>query len=479
MSKRTKIVATIGPSSESREVLDAIIRAGVDVVRLNFSHGSHAAHAERARIVRECASAQGRHVAVLGDLQGPKIRTERFVDGKVELAEGDLFTLDADCPPNEGTQERVGITYKQLVDDVREGDTLILDDGRIILGVERVTGHEILTRVVSGGVLSNNKGINRLGGGLSAHALTAKDREDMRAATEIDVDYIAVSFPRSASDIEEARAMLKAAGSGAKIVAKIERAEAIHNIDEIIDASDVIMIARGDLGVEIGDAELPSVQKAFIKRARAKDKIVITATQMMESMISSPIPTRAEVFDVANAVIDGTDAVMLSAETAAGQYPVKVVEAMARICARAEGTYLEKITDYRIGWTFDRVDEGIAMSAMYAANHVGADAIIALTESGNTARWMSRIDSKMPIFGVTRQEKTARLMALYKGVTPIFYHFEHGSALEVTQRVISELVRRGSLHAGMKVVMTKGDAMGEGGKTNMLKVMRVGDYIED
>ncbi len=477
MDRRTKIVATLGPSTDSPEVIDALIQAGVDTVRLNFSHGTADDHRRRAQIVRQRAEAANRHVAVLGDLQGPKIRIEKFADGPITLKEGDPFILDAGCEPDAGDQQRVGLTYKPLVRDVAPGDTLLLDDGRLVLKVEEVEGFEIRCHTVVGGQLSNNKGINRQGGGLSAPAITDKDRADLKTAAEIDVDYLAVSFPRSAEDLNEARLLIEQAGCDAGIVAKVERAEAVEVIDEIIEASDVIMIARGDLGVEIGDAELPAVQKAFIRKARAMNRLVITATQMMESMIENPIPTRAEVFDVANAVLDGTDAVMLSGETAAGKYPAKVVESMARICRHAEKQEIAKTSDHRIDKRFSRIDETIAMSAMYAANHLDIRAIGALTESGATPRWMSRISSDIPIHGLTRNVKSARRMALFKGVVPTLFEYDTQDHHEINRLMVEDLMQREVLHEGDKVIITKGDLLGQGGRTNALKIVRVGDVV--
>jgi len=477
VKRRTKIVATLGPSTDDPKVIEEIIRAGVDVVRLNFSHGQPEDHKNRARMVRESAASMGRHVAILGDLQGPKIRIDRFKEGKILLEDGAPFIFDAALGKDDGDQERVGLTYKQLVDDVREGDTLLLDDGRLVFTVNSVTGSEIRCTTVVGGTLSNNKGINRQGGGLSAPAITAKDRADIKTAAEIGVDYIAVSFPRCAADLHEARELLKAAGSEASIVAKVERAEAVQAIDEIIEASDAIMIARGDLGVEIGDAELPAVQKAFIRRARERKRAVITATQMMETMIVNPIPTRAEVFDVANAVLDGTDAVMLSGETASGKYPAKVVATMAHICARAESQIQAKTRVPPLDTPFERVDETIAMSAMYAANHMAVRALVSLTESGSTALWMSRVNSAIPIYALTRHEATARRVALYRGVVPIHFPYDTKDHAEVNRMAVTELRRREMLDEGDLVIITKGDLMGEMGGTNAMKIVRVGDVI--
>lgn len=458
-------------------MLDKIIEAGVDVVRINFSHGSPEEHIERAERVRNRARAHGRQVGVLCDLQGPKIRIDKFKGGKIELAEGDTFTLDADCPSDAGDQERVGIAYKQLPDDVSRGDTLLLDDGRLVLWVDQVEGPRIICRVVVGGTLSDRKGINRQGGGLSAPALTEKDRKDIRTAAEMEADYLAVSFPRSAEDMNEARDLFKAAGGKGGLVAKIERAEALDVVDEIIAASDVIMIARGDLGVEIGDAALPPVQKMLIRRSREMNRAVITATQMMESMIENQIPTRAEVFDVANAVLDGTDAVMLSAETATGKFPDKAIGAMHRICLEAEKQRLAIESDHRIHSEFTYIDEAIAMAAMYSANHLKVKAIAALTESGSTTLWMSRISSGIPIYAMTRHVETRRKVTLYRGVYPVSFDVTASDHVELNREAIDELRRRGAVRDGDLVIITKGDLMGIHGGTNAMKIVKVGEMV--
>ncbi len=477
MLRRTKIVATLGPATDDPKVLDRMIEAGVDVVRVNFSHDKPEQQRLRAETVLNRARAYGRQIGVLADLQGPKIRIERFKDGKITLQEGDKFTLDARCKQDEGTQQRVGISYKELVQDVRRGDNLLLDDGRIVLWVEQVEGAEIRCRVVVGGELFNNKGINRQGGGLSAPALTDKDRADIKTAAAMQADYLAVSFPRTAEDIHEARRLFHAAGGTGGIVAKIERAEALNCLEEIIEASDVVMIARGDLGVEIGDAALPPVQKHIIQLARTLNRVVITATQMMESMIESPIPTRAEVFDVANAVLDGTDAVMLSAETATGKYPDKAVAAMDRICREAEKQRVTRVSDHRIDTEFKRIDEAIAMATMYTANHLGAKAIIALTESGSTPLWMSRISSGIPIFALTKHAETRRKVTIYRGVYPVSFDIPSTNHAEVNKEAVDELVRRGAVRDGDLLVITKGDLMGMHGGTNAMKIVRVGDMV--
>ncbi|MBD3669473.1 MAG: pyruvate kinase [Gammaproteobacteria bacterium] len=479
MQRRTKIVATLGPATDDPKVMDKIIEAGVDVVRINFSHGSPEEHAERVEKVRNRARAHGRQVGVLCDLQGPKIRIERFKDGKkVDLKEGQPFALDINVPGDGGDETQVGLAYKSLPDDVKRGDTLLLDDGRIVLWVEEVTGGRINCKVVVGGLLSDKKGINLQGGGLSAPALTDKDRVDIKTAAELRADYVALSFPRCAEDVNECRELLRKAGGHGGIVAKIERAEALVSgiIDEIIAASDVIMIARGDLGVEIGDAALPPVQKELITKSRDMNKVVITATQMMESMIESPIPTRAEVFDVANAVLDGTDAVMLSAETAAGKYPDLAINAMDRICREAEKQRDVIRSTHRIDTEFKFIDEAIAMASMYTANHLRVKAIAALTESGATTLWMSRISSGIPIYALTSHVETRRKVTLYRGVYPVSFQSEANDTMMVNKEAVDELLRRGAVREGDLVIITKGDLTGVPGGTNVMKVIRVGEH---
>jgi len=475
MLRRTKIVATLGPATDDPKMLDKVLEAGVDVVRLNFSHGTSEEHKQRAELVRNRARAHGRQVGVLVDLQGPKIRIEGFRDGRVDLTEGASFTLSPACGPRDGSTTEVGITYKTLPDDVSRGDTLLLDDGRIVLWVEDVVDNRVACRVVVGGRLSNGKGINRQGGGLSANALTEKDREDITTAAAMRADYVAVSFPRSADDIIEARKLLRAAGGEAGIIAKIERAEALHALEQILEASDAIMIARGDLGVEIGDAALPPVQKHLIQLARERNRVVITATQMMESMIENQIPTRAEVFDVANAVLDGTDAVMLSAETATGRYPDKAIAAMDRICREAEKQRSVRTSEHRIGTQFQTINEAVAMATMYTANHLGVKAIAALTESGSTPLWMSRISSGIPIYALTRHVSTRRKVTLYRGVYPVSFELSTDDILSANKEIIDELLRRGTVRDGDLIIITKGDRRGIRGGTNLMKILRVGE----
>jgi len=481
MLRRTKIVATLGPATDDPKILDQLIEAGVDVVRLNFSHDQPEVHVRRAEEARDRAKAHGREVGVLADMQGPKIRIGRFEDKankifkKIFLKEGDDFILDVAHDQEKGNQERVGVTYAELAQDVSRGDTLLLDDGRIALWVNEVEANEIRCRVVIGGELSNNKGINRQGGGLSANALTDKDRKDIKTAAGLKADYLAISFPRDAADVNEARKLLRAAGGQGGIVAKIERTEAIENIVEIIEASDVIMIARGDLGVEIGDAALPPIQKKLIKMARTMNKVVITATQMMESMIENAMPTRAEVSDVANAVIDGTDAIMLSAETAAGKHPVAAVAAMDRVCKVAEQTRDVLHSDHRMELKFERIDEAIAMATMYSANHLPVRAIASLTESGSTALWMSRISSGVPVYALTPHEETRRRVTLYRGVYPVTFMLTSDDSSAVMEEAVDELRRRGAVRDGDVVVLTIGEPLAKPGGTNTMKITTVGD----
>lgn len=476
MARRTKIIATLGPATDAPGVLEKMIAAGLDVARLNFSHGKAADHARRLEMVRAASVAVGRDVGVFADLQGPKIRIDRFANGPIELQDGQKFTLDAGLDADAGDHERVGITYKALPQDVQPGDRLLLDDGLIVLQVESIDDRRVHCVVETGGTLSNNKGINRQGGGLSAPALTEKDRADIRVAADLDVDYVAISFPRDANDVQIARDLVWDAGSRAGIIAKIERTEAVENIASIVEASDAVMIARGDLAVEIGDAELPGVQKHIIHVARDLNRVVITATQMMESMIQNPVPTRAEVLDVANAVMDGTDAVMLSAETAAGKYPVKVIEAMSRVCVGAEKQRMTMRSRHRIDSRFERIDEAIAMAAMYTANHLGARAIVALTESGSTALWMSRIRSGIPIYAMTRHEATRRRVTLYRGVYALPFDVLHSNPNKVLADAVDVLVKQGAVANGDQVIITKGDFTGVAGGTNAMKIIRVGEH---
>ncbi|MBS7833942.1 pyruvate kinase [Wohlfahrtiimonas chitiniclastica] len=472
MKRRTKIVATLGPASDRPGVLEGMIKAGVNVVRLNFSHGTHEDHIKRVNAVREIAARLKVNVGILSDLQGPKIRIEKFKNGSVELTEGAPFILDSAHADDAGDETRVGIAYKELVNDVKPKDILLLDDGKIVLEVTAVKDLEVYTKVVIGGTLSNRKGINLQGGGLSAPALTDKDREDLICAANFNTDYIAVSFPRNGSDMDEARELLKKAGSQAHLVAKIERIEAVANIDEIILASDAIMIARGDLAVEIGDAKLMGVQKRFILRARELNRATITATQMMESMIENSCPTRAEVMDVSNAVLDGTDAVMLSAESAAGKYPVETVKAMAEICIGAESEMMNHLSANSMikNKQFTQTDEAIAMSSMVLANHYDVQALVCLTESGTTAMLMSRVNSDIPIYALTRHAKTAGWMTLYRGVEPLEFNIHHANEEDVVNEVVDVLKENQAVTEGDRIIITRGSLNYVQGGTNNLRI---------
>ncbi len=474
MQRSTKIVATLGPASSETGVLTRMIQAGVDVVRLNFSHGTHDDHRRRVELVRDCVRHVGRTVGIMVDLQGPKIRVGKFAEGKVELANGAPFILDAACTLGDAT--RVGLGYPELVDDVTPGAVLLLDDGRLVLDVESIQGREIHCRVRVGGTLSNNKGINRQGGGLSAPALTDKDKDDIRLAAEFNADYVAVSFPKSGADIRQARELLAAAGSNAQIIAKIERTEAIGALEEILEASDAIMVARGDLAVEVGDAAVPALQKRMIRVAREHNKVAITATQMMESMISSPVPTRAEVSDVANAVLDGTDAVMLSAETAAGKYPVETIEAMARICVEAEKSEEITLDKHFLDRVFTRIDQSIAMAALFAAFHLKVKAIASLTQSGSTALWMSRINSGVPIYALTPEIRSRYRMSLYRNVFPLMMRYIGHDREAALREAEEELIRAGAVVPGDTIVLTIGEPIGTPGGTNTMKIVRVGEH---
>ncbi|MBK8337138.1 MAG: pyruvate kinase [Sterolibacteriaceae bacterium] len=474
MQRNTKIVATLGPSSSDPDTIERLIRAGINVVRLNFSHGTADDHRRRVATLRECMSGLGRTVGIMADLQGPKIRVGKFAGSKVLLKAGQQFTLDVEC--DLGDSERVGLDYPELVRDVKPGDVLLLDDGRIVFDVTDVEETEVICTVRHGGELSNNKGINRQGGGLSAPALTAKDMEDIRVAAEMNVDLVAVSFPKSGADMRLARELLQAAGSDALLIAKIERAEAIPALEEIILACDGIMVARGDLAVEVGDAAVPALQKRMIRMALQLNRLTITATQMMESMISNPSPTRAEVSDVANAVLDGTDAVMLSGETASGNYPVQTVEAMARICLEAEK--FAEVTLHRefLDRVFTRIDQSIAMAALFAAFHLKVKAIAALTQSGSTALWMSRLNCGVPIYALTPDIRTRYKTSLFRGVFPLMMHqYKEMDRDEVLRDAECVLIESGAAQPGDLILLTIGEPIGKSGGTNTLKIVRIGE----
>jgi pyruvate kinase len=476
--RRTKIIATLGPATDESGVLEKLIAAGVDVFRLNYSHQTHNHHEKRMKEIRRLSLEYKHAVAVIADLQGPKIRIENFKSGKIQLKEGGNFKINTKLSSDSGDESQVGISYKQLANDLKVNDRLLIDDGRIVLGVLSIDNCIIDCEVITGGELTNSKGINLQGGGLSADALTNKDIEDMKHAAKIEVDFVAISFPRDAKDIKKARKMMKDCNCNAQIIAKIERADALNHIEEIIKESDVIMIARGDLGVEVGDAALPPIQKSLIKKARDMDRAVITATQMMESMIENKIPTRAEVFDVANAVIDGTDAVMLSGETSIGHYPDEAVKSMSRICEVAEKQRSVRESDHRINQRFETISEAVAMSSMYSANHIGAKAICSLTETGGTCLWMSRISSGIPIYAFTRHTATRRRVALYRGVYPMKFDITHSDPLEANKQMIDQLIEQNVVVEGDFVIITKGDLRGKRGATNNMKIIQVGQALE-
>jgi pyruvate kinase len=475
--RATKIVSTIGPASSEPEILTRMIEAGVDVVRLNFSHGKAQDHIDRANLVRQIAAKCNKEVAIIADLQGPKIRVGKFENGKINLENGSKFILDANCEL--GNNAQVGLDYKELPRDLKPADVLLLNDGLIVLVVDKVVGTAIHTTVRIGGELSNNKGINRLGGGLSAPALTAKDMEDIRTAMSFQADYIAVSFPKSPTDMIMARQLANIAGEQynhkPQMIAKIERAEAIPVLQEILDASDGIMVARGDLAVEVGNAAVPALQKRMIKMARASNKLAITATQMMESMIVNAVPTRAEVSDVANAVLDGTDAVMTSAETASGKYPIETVEAMSAICLEAEKSDVVKLDADFLHATFSRIDQTIAYGALFTAYHLRVKAIAALTESGSTALWMSRHNIDIPIFAITPMLGTQRKAALFRNVRT--FELAHSTDREAVLKGAQDLLlAKGVVQKGDMIVLTWGEPMGQTGGTNALKIMKIGEY---
>ncbi|MBT4833033.1 MAG: pyruvate kinase [Porticoccaceae bacterium] len=480
MPRRTKILATLGPGSSHDEGIRELIVAGVNVFRLNFSHGSAEEHTQRAQTIRSISQALKTPVGILCDMQGPKIRIGSFTDDKkVDLVEGGSFTLDSEMDPEMGDENAVFIAA-ELLEDIEQNDTLLLDDGRLTLQVRAKTAHAVNCVVIQGGILSSKKGVNKFGGGLSAKALTEKDKADIKTAAALNTDYLAISFVQSSEDVEETRQLLTAAGSSAHIIAKVERAEAItpEFLPGIIESADGVMVARGDLGVEIGDANLVAVQKQLIEAASAANKVVITATQMMESMISAPTPTRAEVFDVANAVLDGTDAVMLSAETAVGKYPVETVKAMARVIEGAEKHPLAQRSKHRLDETFQRIDESLALSAMYVANHLqGVKAVICMTETGFTPLLMSRITSSLPIYAMAEKLGTCEITALYKGVVPVPFDTSQLDPSEVNHLAVEKLREYGAVTHGDLVLITKGDFVNVHGGTNTLKIVRVGDVI--
>ena len=412
-NEKTKVIATLGPASSDPAVLGAMIDSGLDVVRLNFSHGERADHLARMELVRRIADERGRNVAVLADLQGPKIRVGVVDEQGIRLEAGD------DCVLRSGAErapdKEIPIVYEHLASDVKPGDTILLDDGSIALRVRSVSGDEVYCEVVDGGVVRSRKGVNLPGVAVSAASLTSKDRADLAIAVEAGVDYLALSFVRRAEDVLEAKQAIAERGGQVPVVAKLERPEAIDHLDDILDATDAVMVARGDLGVELPVERVPPLQKEIIARSNSLGVPVITATQMLESMVSNPRPTRAEASDVANAIFDGTDAVMLSAETAMGAYPVEAVRMMGRIAREAEATPHLSHPPPPVGGGLD-VAATVCRAAVQAATDLSAKAVVAFTESGATARYVSRFRPRMPIIGMTPYEPTRRRMALFWGV---------------------------------------------------------------
>jgi len=477
--RRTKIIATLGPATDKPGMLEKLLNAGVDLFRINYSHQSQEDHARRVREVRELTARRKIEAGIIADLQGPKIRVQRFDSERVMLKEGATFTLDTALDTHAGDATHVGITYKDMPRNVKPGNTLLLDDGRIVLTIQEISDHEVRCKVVRGGELSSNKGVSLQGGSIPLRAFSPKDRGDLEHGAALGVDYFSVSFVRDEEDVLVARQLLEEAGCAAGVIAKFECPEALERAEAITQAADAIMIARGDLGVEIGDANLPTVQKRLIKLARSMDRAAITATQMMQSMIDHQIPLRAEVFDVANAVLDGTDAILLSGETSIGMFPELAVAAASRVCEEAEKQRTVRISDHRINQSFDRIDESVAMAAMYTANHAHAKAIVALTETGSTCVWMSRISSGLPIFAFSRHVSTRRKANLYRGVYPVVFDRSADRSRGIYKTIIGELVRRKIVEDGDLIIITRGDRMGESGGTNTMKLLRVGDAIPD
>lgn len=471
MLRRTKIIATLGPSSSAPAILREMLSAGVDVLRVNFSHADTSV-LNLIQSARQMAEELDHPLAIIADLQGPKIRIGRFKHQSITLVDGQKFTLNCLDRHLLGSSTQVYVAYPELCQEVEAGDRLLLSDGLIELEVESIAAPDIHCRVVDGGPLSDLKGLNRKGGGLAARTLTAKDKADLKTAVKARVDYLGLSFVKDAEDIRRARELLKHLNAeSTPIIAKIERSEALEHLDEIIREADAIMVARGDLGVEIGAAEVPAIQKRIIRQTRQRDKIAITATQMMESMIHSPQPTRAEASDVANAVLDGSDAVMLSAETAAGDHPVKVVKMVDQICLSAEkhGEFL--YPEPAAACHYQRADQAIAMAANYIANHFPLKAIVALTESGASALWMSRQQSSIPIFAVTANRETVARLSLVNNVFPIYLDFRSFQLKRLNQDVIQFLLTSGRLRKGGHVLVTRGTVIGHPGGTNCMEIL--------
>ncbi len=478
--RRTKIVVTLGPSTDVPLVLREVVEVA-DAVRLNMSHGHFEAHAERVDQVRKIAQEIGKDIAIFADLQGPKIRIGCFeTNDGIVLHEGDSFCLDRECDPNQGNQERVWFDYAGLIHDLadRSEIELLLDDGKIRLSVEKKSTSAFYCRVVSGGALTNRKGLSVMGGGISAPMLTPKDRVDLDQACQLDIDMIALSFPASGDDILKARELIDAHDPSIGIISKIERKEAVDNLEDIIHHSDVVMVARGDLALEVGEEEVPVLQKYIIKQGRLKATPVIVATQMMESMISSATPTRAEVSDVANAVLDGADCVMLSAETATGKHPVQVIHKVASICKRIEKHSLTQKSQYQDKLTYHSIDESIANAAMHLANRMQVTAIIALTEHGRTPRIMSRVRTGIPIYALSRRLRSRSKMSLMKDVYPIPFAIDGiKTSRELVTKIVDFFLDEGVFKQEDCFLMTHGDDLTGSRVTSTLKICRVADVL--
>jgi pyruvate kinase len=477
MRKRTKIIATLGPASSSPKSISNLIKEGTDVFRINLSHANVNEIEKIINILKDASLKLKRPVATLIDLQGQKIRIKGFSDKEyILLKTKSEFILDAALADNKGTEKSVGLTYKDLPKQLEVGDELLLSDALIKLEVTKIEKSKIYTRVIRGGKLKPYQGVNKKGGGLSLKGITEKDKKDLSRAVKLDIDYVAVSFVKDSDDIKAVKKVIGKKQIG--IIAKIERSEALEDIDQIAKVSDGLLVARGDLGVEIGIEQLPAVQDMLIRKAMSFDKIVIVATQMMESMINNRVPTRAEVFDVANAVTSGVDAVMLSAETAIGNYPIDVIQEVSRICEAAEKTNRKNLKITRTETSFRKVDQTIAMAAVYCAGKSNIKAIATLTETGSTPLWMSRIESTIPIYAMTKNDRTSRRICLLKGVYSIKLDDIEYVHAKANKQVVDLMLDKGAVKKGDFVIITKGDLMGTSGGTNAMKIVEVGNLIE-
>lgn len=470
--RRAKIVCTLGPAVETPEKIRALIAAGMNMARLNLSHGGYPEHQARLDMVRAAAAEQGQAVAVLVDLQGPKIRLARFSDGPHELARGDIFTITTD--EIEGTKERVGTTYKGLPGDCKPGDRILIDDGKVTVEVLEVKGNDVVTKVIEPGAVSNNKGINLPGVAVSVPALSEKDIEDLRWGLRAGADFIALSFVRSADDISGVHKIMDEVGIHVPVIAKIEKPQAVANLENIIDAFDGIMVARGDLGVELPIEDVPLVQKRCVELARESAKPVIVATQMLDSMITNSRPTRAEATDCANAVLDGADALMLSGETSVGEFPIETVQTMARIIERTEEGGLDRIRP--LSHTPRTKGGAITKAATEVGETVGAKFLVAFTKSGDSARRMARLRSHIPILALTPDTGTYNRLALTWGVEPMLAPMVNHTD-EMVKQVDSIIMQSQRALVGEVVIIVAGSPPGIPGSTNAMRVHRIGDAV--